>query len=215
MAATRDSYDRVAAEYARRMHDELARKPFDRKMLDWLIERVGRDGLICDMGCGPGQIACYLHDHGAAACGIDLSPAMVDQATALNPGIDFRTGDMRALTGVADGAFAAICAFYSLIHIPRLEMAGALRELRRVLQPGGTLLVAFHLGVETRHFDELWGEAVDLDFGFFEREEMRGWLSAAGFTVEEAIERDPYPEAEVPTRRAYIFARRSDAPDAV
>jgi hypothetical protein len=34
------SYDRVAEEYAREFHDELSRKPFDCKMLDWLVEKV-------------------------------------------------------------------------------------------------------------------------------------------------------------------------------
>ena len=53
------SYDRVAADYAEHFHDEMAKKPFDRKMLDWLAERVGALGVICDMGCGPGQIARY------------------------------------------------------------------------------------------------------------------------------------------------------------
>lgn len=207
MTDTRNSYDRVAAEYARRMHAELVHKPFDRVMLDWLIQRAN-GGLICDMGCGPGQIARYLHDMGANACGIDLSPGMIDHARSLNPGIDYQTGDMLALTGVPDGAFAAVAAFYSIIHIPHDSIMTALCELYRVLQPSGTLLVSFHLGSETRHFDELWGSPVDLDFCFFEREEMRRWLTEAGFTVTEAIERDPYPEVEVPTRRAYLFARK-------
>lgn len=207
MPDTRSSYDRVSAEYARRMHGELAHKPFDRVMLDWLIGKAGV-GLICDMGCGPGQIARYLHDRGAQVCGIDLSPGMIDQARALNPGIDYQTGDMLNLSGVAEHAFAAVAAFYSLIHIPRTQIPVALRELHRVLQPSGTLLITFHIGSETRHFDELWDSSVDLDFEFFEREEMRDWLTGAGFTVEEAIERDPYPDVEVPTRRAYIFARK-------
>jgi len=37
---------------------------------------------------------------------------------------------------------------------------------------------------------------------------MKEFLSAAGFTLEEAIERDPYPGAEYESRRAYIFARK-------
>jgi SAM-dependent methyltransferase len=189
------------------MHAELVHKPFDRVMLDWLIQK-SNGGLICDMGCGPGQVARYLHDMGANACGIDLSPGMIEQARVLNPGIDYWTGDILALTGVPDGAFASIAAFYSLIHIPRDQIVTALRELRRVLRPAGSLLISFHLGTETRHFNELWGAPVDLDFCFFERDEMRRWLTEAGFTVEEAIERDPYPEVEVPTRRAYLFARK-------
>ncbi len=51
------SYDRVAENYANQFRDEMDKKPFDRKMLDWLAEKVSSLGVICDMGCGPGQIS--------------------------------------------------------------------------------------------------------------------------------------------------------------
>src|SRR5947207_9065190 len=105
------SYDRVAADYAAHFRTELAQKPFDRKMLDWLAERVGALGHICDMGCGPGQVARYLHEQGGQACGIDLSPAMVAQAQSLHPAIPFQQGDMLALADVADDSFGGVAAF--------------------------------------------------------------------------------------------------------
>src|SRR5579885_561832 len=108
-----DSYDRVAKVYADHIYGELKDKPFDRKMLDWLIERV--NGTVCDMGCGPGQVARYLHDHEATSCGIDLSQEMVNQARLLNPDIEFQQGNMLALTEVPDASFAGIAAFYSLV----------------------------------------------------------------------------------------------------
>lgn len=203
---TQSSYDRVAAEYARRIYGELAGKPFDRKMLDWLIEKVGDLGLICDMGCGPGQIARYLRDHGAQACGVDLSEGMIAQARELNPGIDFAAADMRTLDDVPDAAYGGIAAFYSILHIPEADLSQTFNTFKRVLKPGGVLLMTFHLGTEIRHLDEWWGEQVSLDFIFYEREPMKARLNAAGFTVTEAIERDPYPEVEVATRRAYLFA---------
>jgi SAM-dependent methyltransferase len=205
---TRASYDRVAADYATRFQGEMDHKPFDRRMLDWLIERVGALGPICDLGCGPGQIARYLHSRGAEACGIDLSQAMVEQARALNPGLRFEQGDMLALTHIADKAFGGIAAFYCLIHIPPDWLPTALAEIYRVLRPGGALLVTFHIGQEVRHLDEWWGQPVDLDFHFYEREAMKARLAETGFALEEAIERDPYPDIEVATRRAYLFARR-------
>jgi hypothetical protein len=84
-----------------------------------------------------------------------------------------------------------------------------LTELRRVLRPQGTLLLTFHIGQETTHLDEWWGRQVSLDAVFFETDEMKGYLGSAGFTLEEVIERDPYPDVEVQTRRAYIFAQKS------
>jgi GNAT superfamily N-acetyltransferase/SAM-dependent methyltransferase len=202
------SYDRVAEEYAGRFRDEMDKKPFDRKMLDWLAEKAGGSGLVCDLGCGPGQIAGYLHGRGTPACGIDLSAEMVRQARRLNPEIPFQQGDMRALTEVEDNTYGGIAAFYSIIHIPRPTAVEVLRKMKRVLRSGGALLLTFHIGQKTLHLDEWWGKEVFLDFHFFETEEMKGYLSAAGFELEEVIERDPYPDIEVQTRRAYIFARK-------
>jgi SAM-dependent methyltransferase len=203
------SYDRVAVAYAEHFRDELDKKPFDRKMLNWLAEKTSGFGVICDMGCGPGQIAQYLHQQGAKVCGVDLSPAMVQQAKALNPQIPFQRGDMLSLTEIADNSYGGIAAFYSIVHIPRRQVVRAFQELKRVLVPEGVLLLTFHIGQELRHLDEFLDHEVSLDFLFFETGEVKDYLRTAGFELEEAIERDPYPpEVEYQSRRAYIFASR-------
>ena len=201
------SYDRVADEYVRRIFDELQHKPLDRQLLDRFAASVRDVGPACDIGCGPGHVARYLHERGVQVCGVDLSPAMVEQARRLTPGVEFRQGDMMALD-TPDSAWAGIAAFYSIIHIPRGDMARALGELRRVLRPGGLLLLTFHIGDETIHLDEWWGQQVCVDFFFFRPAEVAGYLGEAGFEIEEIIEREPYPDVEHQSRRAYIFARR-------
>lgn len=203
----RASYDRVADEYAQRIFDELQYKPLDRQLLDRLAAGVPAGGIICDLGCGPGHIARYLRDRGAQVRGVDLSAQMIDQARRLNPDIEFQPGNMLALD-VADEAWAGIAAFYSIIHVPRAEVVAALIELKRVLQPGGLLLVAFHLGTEVLHLDEWWGQPVSADFVYFQAPEMQAYLQAAGFQIEDLIERPPYPEVEHPSHRAYILARK-------
>jgi SAM-dependent methyltransferase len=197
----------VAAEYVLRISGELEHKPLDRQLLDRFAARVKGLGLVCDLGCGPGHVARYLHDQGVHVIGVDLSSAMIDQARRLNPDIEFRQGNMLSLN-VEDGAWGGIVAFYSVIHLPRTEIAVALAEMKRVLHPGGLLLLAFHVGDETLHLDEWWGQPVSVDFLFFRPEEMAGFLRAAGFGVEEVIEREPYPDVEHQSRRAYIFARK-------
>jgi SAM-dependent methyltransferase len=205
--AYQTSYDQVADEYVRRIFDELKHKPLDRQLLDRFAANVRDVGPACDMGCGPGHVARYLHERGVQMCGVDLSPAMVGQARRLTSGVEFRQGDMMALDA-PDGAWAGIAAFYSIIHIPRGDMAQALGELRRVLRPGGLLLLAFHIGDDTIHLDEWWGQKVCVDFFLFRPEEVAGCLRAAGFEIEEIVEREPYPDVEHQSRRAYIFARR-------
>lgn len=205
---TQSSYDQVAAEYAEKFKDEMDDKPFDRDCLDRLAREVGHLGPICDLGCGPGQIARYLHGQGVETLGVDLSPRMVEEAQRLNPEIHFHQGDMLALPD-ADDSWGGIAAFYCILHIPREKVVDALREMKRVLKPGGRLLVAFHMGDELKHLDEWWEKPVNLDFAFFRPADMENWLMEAGFELVETLIRDPNPEVEVATRRAYIFARKN------
>ncbi len=159
------------------------------------------------MGCGPGHVARYLHERGVKVIGVDLSPVMVHHARRLNPGIEFRQGDMRSLD-IEDGTWGGIAAFYSIIHIPQPDVVAVLREMKRVLRPGGLLLLAFHIGDDVLHLDEWWGQYVSVDFVFFRPEAMADFLRSAGFLVLEIVEREPYPDVEHPSRRAYIFAEK-------
>ncbi len=201
----RTSYNRVAAEYVTRIADELVHKPLDRHLLNWFNERVQGRGQVCDIGCGPGHVARYLHEQGVSVCGLDLSQEMVAHAQILHPDIPFLQGNMRSLN-VADASWGGIVAFYSIIHIPRDEVVAVLSEFKRVLRPSGALLLAFHIGQDIIHLEEWWGETVTLDFVFFQLDEMQAYLATAGFEIEAVIERAPYIHAEHPSRRAYILA---------
>jgi SAM-dependent methyltransferase len=204
---TRASYDAVSGVYADRFSSELDHKPFDRFVLDRFADHVRGHGPVADVGCGPGQIAHYLTLRGVDARGGDLSPGMIEQACAAHPEIPFAVGDMRNLD-VADDTWAGISAFYSIIHIARHEISDVLRELLRVLVPGGHLLLTFHIGDETVHLDDWFEQKVDIDFHFFERAEMETHLCDTGFEILAEHEREPYPDVEADTRRAYFLATK-------
>jgi ubiquinone/menaquinone biosynthesis C-methylase UbiE len=204
----RQDYDRLAPEYAKRISDELQHKPLDRKLLDRFAAEVKGRGDVCDMGCGPGHVSRYLRDAGATVFGLDLSAGMLEQARRLNPDIVFREGNMMALD-LSDESLAGIAAFYSIVNIPNEFLPLVFREMNRVLQPGGQLFLAFHMGDGTTHEQELWGHPITMDFFFFQPPEIQRHLEAAGFAIEEIIERPPYPpEVEYQSRRAYMFARK-------
>ena len=158
----KDSYDAVADEYVKRIFDELKHKPLDSELLDRFAVNVRDIGPVCDMGCGPGHVARYLHDRGVNVTGIDLSSRMVELARQLNPDINFQQGNMLSLDA-DDEAWGGILAFYCLIHIPREKMAVALQELKRILRQGGLMLLSFHLGREIIHLDELWEKKCQFD----------------------------------------------------
>jgi SAM-dependent methyltransferase len=131
---------------------------------------------------------------------------MVRWARQLNPDISFEQGDMLALN-TPDASFAGIVSYYAIIHLRREEVPRALRELHRVLQPGGKLLLAFHGGEGELHRDEWYGEPVSIDVTLFEGKEMADDWAAAGFEVEQMAQREPY-SFEYPTRRVYVLGRK-------
>ena len=139
-------------------------------------------------------------------CGIDLSQEMIKHARTLNPEISFETGDMLKLD-LSDDSLAGIVSFYAIIHINRVDVTRALREMYRVIQPGGKLLVSFHGGKGELHREEWYGKPISIEVTLFEKEEMSGYLEAAGFEVERIVQREPY-EFEYPTPRLYAFGTK-------
>lgn len=200
-------YDRVAEHYATEFFEELARKPFDCQQLNEFAENVRGEGDVCELGCGPGQVARYLKDRGVNVRGVDLSAEMVRVASRLNPDIPFEQGDMLALN-FPDESVAALVLFYSIIHIKREDVTRALQEMNRVLTPGGKLFLAFHCGEGELHRDEWYGQPVSIDFRLFQEDEMARYLAAAGFAGIKIVERAPY-EFEYPTKRLYAFASKA------
>jgi SAM-dependent methyltransferase len=202
----RGSYDNVAEKYARHLHDELAHKPFDREILERFAREVGGHGPVLDVGCGPGHVGAYLHARGVDVRGLDLSLGMIRTARGLHPDIEFAQGDMTSI-GVPEQTLAGVVAFYAIVHLSLSQLPAVFREFRRVLRRGGWLLAAYHAGSEVLHRDELWEQLVNLDFFLLEPDRVTECLREDGFEIVEAQVRDPYPDVEYPSRRAYVLAR--------
>lgn len=95
-----------------------------------------------DIACGTGDLTRALaHRYpNAQVIGLDLTPEMLERARAIGapPGVRFVEGNMQALP-FPDNAFDVVTGGYALRNAPDLETA--LREIHRVLKPGGTLAV--------------------------------------------------------------------------
>lgn len=212
VTATRAAYDTVAASYAETLRGHLATEPFDRAMLDAFASLVGAGagaepvvaaGPVVEVGCGPGRITGYLRDRGLDIAGIDLSPAMIDVARAAHPGIAFTVGSMIALD-LPDGSLAGLVAWYSIIHTPPELLPGVFAEFRRVLRPGGHLLLAFQVGDERVRVDHAYGHPVDVDAYRLPPDHIAALLTAASFTVDARLVRAPRQDEKRP--QAYLIA---------
>jgi SAM-dependent methyltransferase len=203
----RACYDAVAAEYATKFADELAHKPMDRELLARFASEVAGRGPVYDLGCGPGQTTAFLHALCVAVCGVDISAELLREARRLHPGVRFEPGDMLALPA-ADDSLAGVLAFYAIVHFSPGDLRRAVAEMHRVLKPGGRRLLSFHIGSGVKHVAEFLGRPVSLDFVLFDPQAVAAELGRAGFGSAEVVERDPYPEAEYPSRRACLFAQK-------
>jgi SAM-dependent methyltransferase len=117
-----------------------------------------------DVGCGMGELAFRVQNElGVEVVAVDISPRMVELTRAR--GVDAREADVQALP-FADASFDCVAANWVLYHVPDLDLG--VRELARVLRPGGRL-VAATLG--DANMQELWdllgGEVTGgLSFGY-------------------------------------------------
>ena len=96
------------------------------------------------MACGAGGVACAAAGVARRVCGIDLTPAMIEQARAAQTAaglanIDWHVGDIGHLPFAA-GTFDVVLTRYSLHHL--MQPGQAVAEMARVCRPGGRLVVA-------------------------------------------------------------------------
>jgi SAM-dependent methyltransferase len=202
------AYDVVAEAYATAFAGELERKPFDRDLLDRFAAAMAGRGAVWDIGCGAaGHLARYLAHRGVDVAGADLSLRSVAVARSRQPGLAFAAADMCRLP-LRHGCMAGVVAFYSVIHLPRERIPAALAEFRRVLRPGGGMLIAMHGGDGETGAAEWFGHPVQVRATLVRMGELSAMAGAAGFSVIEQHERAPY-DSEAPTQRLYIWAQAS------
>jgi SAM-dependent methyltransferase len=211
---TRLSYDAVAADYAVRYREELTGRALDNALLSAFAQLVRIAGLgpVADVGCGAGRVTAILDELGVPAFGIDLSPQMVTVARRSYPGLRFEVGSMLDLD-LPDGALGGVLAWYSTIHVPDERLPDAFAEFRRVLAPGGYVLLGFQAGDEVRHVTRALGHAVSLDARHRPPDAVAARLGQAGLAIQARVLREPDQDGDFPetTQQAFVLARKPES----
>lgn len=136
-----DAYQQLADGFAARVDTKPHNAYYERPATLALLPEVAGQRVL-DVGCGPGAYAEWLLDHGARVVALDVSPAMVTHAKQRTKGrADVRVADLgRPLEFLADASFDLVLAPLVLEYVR--DWRAALRELHRVLVPGGVLVAS-------------------------------------------------------------------------
>ncbi|MDQ7834138.1 MAG: metalloregulator ArsR/SmtB family transcription factor [Humidesulfovibrio sp.] len=177
--ATRRFFDAVAGRWR-----DLSREVLGELDLPGIIaERVPEGAAVADLGCGPGELLERLSERACLVIGVDNSQRMLELAgQRLNgkasqsgqAGVSLRLGDLTHLPLREGEAHAAVLSMV-LHHLP--DPVAALSEARRVLCPGGRLIIA--------DFDRHENEAMRVQYGDarlgLDQQQLRAWFEEAGF----------------------------------
>lgn len=187
-AVVRDGYDRIAEDYLR---VRKANDP-DIELVRDLAGRLEPGMAVLDAGCGAGWPIAALLAERHAVTGIDLSRAQVRLATRNVPTGRFAVADLRRLP-FRDAVFAAAVSIYALIHVPRADHPAVLGELRRVLAPGGLLLVTMGANdLEGGVYPDYLDTDVPMYWSHYGRARNLELVAEAGFEIvnEELVSED-------------------------
>jgi SAM-dependent methyltransferase len=182
-------------------------------------------GRLVDLGCGTGRLATHFAARGFDCVGVDLSPEMLTQAkanaAAAGVRVDWVTANLVGLDGLPDAGFDYAACLFSTLGMVRgeAERRQAVASVRRVLKPGGGLVLHAHNRFFRRlGWRGLWGgdftmpqayAGAPLTLHHFTRRELVRLLTAGGLRVIEvkAVGVEGWPE----WRSAYGWLVRAAA----
>jgi SAM-dependent methyltransferase len=183
------------SEYDERFMETMANEYLERTPwtelrlahLQALVDPVPGDRII-DLGCAAGALTHYFSEFGATVVGVDSAERAVEKARSLFPGLEFRQADVAALP-FAGHSFDKAVAGDLVEHLDDSTFRAMLRELLRVLVPGGSLSIytpnPLHL-IERLKSHEILLAQNPTHIGLRTSKELTSILEDCGFVVERA-----------------------------
>lgn len=150
---------------------------------------AGRNARILDAGCGQGRVGGELARRGHTVVGVDADPELVAAARADHPAAMWLVGDLseldRAIPGSGEPFDVIVCAGNVMTFLAPGTAPEVLTNFRRLLAPGGRLVVGFGAG-RGYSFDEFFADAAHAGLAVVLRLatwDLQPWTPASDFLV--------------------------------
>jgi SAM-dependent methyltransferase len=159
---------------------------FARRYYAALVRRYAPPGggRLLEMGCGLGHLLGLLQDD-FRCTGVDLIDYSIEQTRLNAPRAEAYQGDATDFSRYADGELSVVVALHLVEHLP--DPAGTIREIGRVLRPGGLFLFATpHPDYRLRRFKDRDNDAIGKDkthINVHPPGQWRAWCEASGMTM--------------------------------
>ena len=127
------------------------------------------------MGCGTGDATIYLKKRGINACGIDLSDGMLKMALKNSNDIFWIKGDITNCP-FPDKSFYGIVLSYTINHLNLDMIELAIKEVNRLLENDGYLLVAYHVGEGEEYITEPLNPTLKIYYHYYTNELLKKLL---------------------------------------
>lgn len=181
----REGYDAIAETYAEARQGEGREREIAEDLAGSLPDGSG----ILDAGCGAGRPATETLAAAHDVVGLDISREQLFLAGERVPDADLTIGDLATLPFATD-SFDALVSYHAIIHVPKEEHTDVLSEFRRVLRPGGRLVVTMGTAEFEDENDDWLDTGETMSWSFYGPEKNRELVVEAGFEIDEIEEVD-------------------------
>jgi SAM-dependent methyltransferase len=170
-------YDQIAEQYLEWPAGNAVRARY----LARLLGLIGGDAQVLDLGCGAGIPVARELSYKANVLGLDLSPRQIELARQNVPTARFIVGDM-ITAKMPSNHFDAICAFFSITHLPRDQHLQLLQLVTDWLRPGGVFVASLGAKAAADMIESNW-LGVPMFFSHFDAVTNLDLVRMAGLQV--------------------------------
>jgi ubiquinone/menaquinone biosynthesis C-methylase UbiE len=199
----KELYDGIAEWYVRTFYTDFS----DQEWLEFFLRVIPPEGVVADIGCGPGQFARFFRQQGHRTISMDLSARMLLTGRRIDPALVPVVGDITQIP-LKDESVGGILAAYTMEHVVKADAPEVFAAIARTVVRGGAVGLMVKCG---NGFYEFHSSLVPGSRGYvqlWDLNELEQQLDRVGFDPVFTDRKAPVSPEEFDHERGYVLARK-------